>query len=278
MTRILYILLLSVVSLYCFPVKALPQRIAALAPHAVEMLYALDAGDKIIATTEHADYPEAAKSIERIGGYHGISIERLVELNPDLVIVWQSGNQREQIEQIKALGFNIFESEPDSLKKIAEEMQALGAVIGHQAQAELAVSSYRMRLKQISEKYHSTAPIKVFYQLWSRPLRTVANDSWIQELIATCHGENVYAQASVDYPQVSIENVLQKQPEVIIIPQHHGSNRPDEINWQQWPEIPAVKHQQIYHLNGDILHRAAPRALEGLEKLCETFAKAASVY
>ena len=75
-------------------------RIVALSPHAVEMLFAIGAGEQIVATTDYADFPEAAKAIPRIGGYYGIQIERVIELNPDLVVVWDTGNRSEDIEQL----------------------------------------------------------------------------------------------------------------------------------------------------------------------------------
>ncbi len=98
-------------------VQAQPaKRIIALSPHAVEMLYAIGAGDTIVAATDYADYPEAAKKIPRIGGYYGIQMERVLELNPDLIVVWDSGNKAEDINQLRTLGFNLYGSDPKTLE------------------------------------------------------------------------------------------------------------------------------------------------------------------
>lgn len=101
-------------------------RIVALSPHAVEMLFAIGAGEQIVATTDYADFPEAAKAIPSIGGYYGIQIERVIELNPDLVVVWDTGNRSEDIEQLTKLGYRIYGSDPKTLEGIAEELEQLG--------------------------------------------------------------------------------------------------------------------------------------------------------
>lgn len=261
-------LFISAASFAAEPAK----RIVALSPHAVEMLYAIGAGESIVATTDHADYPEAALKIPRIGGYHGIQIERVLELNPDLVVVWGGGNKAEDIQRIKELGFQVFDSTPKTLQAVADELEALGELTGNQAKAATAAQAYRQELARLQQVNLAKAEVKVFYQLWSTPLMTVAQGSWIQQIIAVCHGNNVFVDSANEYPQVSLETVLLKMPEVILQSQDEGNIQ--GINWSQWPEIPAVKQQHIYQLNADLLHRASPRALLGVEALCEALDKA----
>lgn len=248
------------------------KRIVALSPHGVEMLFAIGAGEKIVATTDHADYPEAAKSIPRIGGYYGIQIERIIELNPDLVVVWQSGNKLEDINQIKQLGFKVFNSDPKSLDDVASELEHLGQLTGLQTQAYQVAADYRTQLADIRQHNSSKPSVKVFYQLWSTPLMTVAKGSWIQHSITACHGDNVFYDAASEYPQISIENVLLTQAQVILQSQDKGNIL--GVDWSAWPELPAVKNKHIYQLNADLLHRASPRALLGVKALCEALDKA----
>ncbi|QQX82606.1 cobalamin-binding protein [Shewanella sp. KX20019] len=247
------------------------KRIIALSPHAVEMLYAIGAGESIVATTDHADFPEAALQIPRIGGYYGIQIERILELNPDLVVVWEGGNKAEDITRIKELGFKVFNSNPKTLEAVADELEALGELTGKQAQALEVATGYRQALTQLRADNAAKIEVSVFYQLWSTPLMTVAQNSWIQQIIAVCHGDNVFVDAASDYPQVSLETVLLKMPDVILQSQDEGNI--SGVDWSQWPEIPAVKQQHIYQLNADLLHRAAPRALLGVEALCAALDK-----
>ena len=250
------------------------QRIIALSPHSVEMLFAMGAGDKIIATTEYADYPAEAKKIERIGGFQGILIERVLELNPDLIIVWQSGNKFEQSEQLKKLGFNLYYSKPTKLESIAKELIDLGELVGHQAQAQQLAQQFNQHIAKVTQQYADKKPVKVFYQLWPEPLQTAAGASWIQHMIKTCQGDNIFNDAVNDYPKVSLENVLIRAPEVLIMPFADYQNKPDDINWQDWAELPAVKNKQLYYLDADLLHRASPRVLKGLDALCESIDRA----
>ncbi|MBW8182539.1 cobalamin-binding protein [Shewanella nanhaiensis] len=266
-------MLLLIVFLPISIVVAAPaKRVIALSPHSVEMLYAIGAGETIVATTDHADFPEAALDIPRIGGYHGVQIERVIELNPDLVLVWGSGNKAEDIERIKSLGFKVFNSDPKTLEAVADELKALGELTGNRAQAGRVGDEYLAQLAKLRKDNLAKQKVKVFYQLWSTPLMTVAKNSWIQQIIDVCHGDNVYIDAASDYPQVSLESVLLKMPQVILQSQDEGNVL--GVDWSKWQEIPAVKQQHIYQLNADLLHRAAPRALLGVNALCEALDKA----
>jgi len=248
------------------------KRIVALSPHSVEMLYAIGAGDAIVAATDYADYPEAAKHIPRIGGYYGIQMERVLALAPDLIVVWDSGNKAEDISQLKALGLRLYHSSPNRLEDVARELEELGELTGKREQAKQVAADYRAQLMALRlENEHKTA-VKVFYQLWSTPLMTVSKNSWIQQLIDVCHGQNVFYAAPSDYPQVSLENVLLAMPDVILQSAEKGNVQ--GVDWSAWPEIPAVKNKQIYPLNADLLHRASPRVLRGVTSLCEALDRA----
>jgi vitamin B12 transport system substrate-binding protein len=242
------------------------KRIIALSPHGVEMLFAIGAGDSIVATTDYADFPAAAKNIPSIGGYYGIQIERVIELNPDLVLVWQSGNKMEDINQLRDLGFTVVNSDPKSLADVATDIELLGKLTGHSGKAKQVADDYRQQLADITLQNQTKPAVKVFYQLWSTPLMTVAKGSWIQNLIEVCHGENVFYDAASEYPQISIENVLLTGAEVILQSQDEGNIL--GINWSDWPELPAVKNQHIYQFDADLLHRATPRAIQGVNAVC----------
>ena len=245
---------------------ATAKRIVALSPQSVEMLYAIGAGDAIVATTDYADYPAQAKNIPSIGGYYGVQIERVIELNPDLIVVWQSGNKMEDIKQLQDLGFNLVNSDPKTLADIATDLELLGKLTGHSIKAKQVADDYRQQLADIKSQNQTKPVVKVFYQLWSTPLMTVAKGSWIQNLIDVCHGENVFYDAASEYPQISIENVLLTGAEVILQSQDEGNIL--GINWSDWPELPAVKNQHIYQFDADLLHRATPRAIWGVNAVC----------
>ncbi|WP_372872994.1 cobalamin-binding protein [Shewanella sp.] len=248
------------------------ERIIALSPHAVEMLYAIGAGSRIVATTDHADYPEQAKLIPRIGGYYGIQMERVLELKPDLIVTWDGGNRAEDLEMLKKFGFKVFSSDPKTLDAVAQELLVLGELTGTQDTARQVAATYRADLATLRLANRSKPKVRLFYQLWSQPLMTVGKGSWIEQIIEVCNGENLFVDASGDYPQVSFEAVLLQKPDVILRSQDEGNIH--GIDWQQWPEVPAVARGHIYDLDADLLHRAGPRTTEAVNVLCNALDKA----
>ncbi|MFQ3179343.1 MAG: vitamin B12 transport system substrate-binding protein [Pseudoalteromonas tetraodonis] len=246
-----------------------PLRIVALAPHIVENLYAIGAGDLIVGTLDYADYPQEATKIERIGGYNGISIEKLLMLKPDMVIAWKSGNQAEDLAQIKRLGIELYLSDPSSIEGVASEILKLGQITGHIEQSKKVAETFTAKLNAIKVTQKDKTTLTGFYQLWPEPMMTVSKNTWINQLIETCQVTNVFANSDTDYPQISIENVIVTKPQVIIIPDEKSKRVIPTVNWQQWPEIPAVKYEQFISVNADLLHRFTPRMLDGLAQMCD---------
>jgi len=245
------------------------KRIVALSPHAVELLFAIGAGDNIVGTVEYADFPVEAQRIPRIGSYHGIQVERLISLNPDLIVAWKSGNKMADLNKLHSLGYRIFYTHPQNIAQISKDLVALGEITGNVSQAETQSSQLAEWHQSIKAKYGNRRPVKVFYQLWHDPLRTVGEGRWLNSLISDCRGENIFAGSGSDYPQVSMESVIKINPEVIIVPHHSGHVGAKTALWNGWEEVDAVRLKRVFTLNGDLLHRFSPRALDGLELLCE---------
>ena len=243
-------------------------RIIAMAPHIVEMLFDLGAGEQIVGAVEYSDFPEAALTIPRVGGYHGLKMEKVLALKPDVVIAWTSGNQQTDIEQMQRLGLKVVFSQPHNIADVAKELRYFGELTGRQTKAEQVAQAYEKKLAEIRLKHQHKKSVKVFYQLWSEPMMTINNDTWINQLIDVCQGDNVFGDNPTQYPKIGIENVIVAQPEVIILPDEKSKKAQPVINWQQWPEIPAVKNNRFVHVNADLLHRFSTRMLSGIEAMC----------
>ncbi|MDK1287190.1 cobalamin-binding protein [Pseudoalteromonas sp. B95] len=265
-----WLLLSLLLSASCFAQDSQqPSRIIALAPHIVENLYAIGAGDKIVGTVEYADYPEAANRIPRIGGYHGIQLEKVLALAPDLVIVWKNGNKEADIEKLKSLGIPIAYSVSKDIRQVPTELIKLGELTGHKAQAEQLADKFNQRYQQIIKQFQGKVSLDVFYQLWPSPLMTTNGKTWIHQTLNMCGVRNVFAEAATEYPQISLENVIAKHPQVIIIPNEKATKQPPQVQWQKWTEIPAVKHGQYIEVDADLLHRFSTRMLEGVQDMCD---------
>ena len=248
-------------------------RIIALSPHSVEMLFTLGVGDRIIATTKFSNFPPQAEDIPRVGGYNGIQIEKILALNPDLIIAWMDGNKIQDIEKMEKLGLNVYRSQTRSLDNIPNEMILFGEMLGVQAVALSRANAFNELLKKIRAENKEKPSVKFFYQLWDEPLRAVAAGSWINSVMSACGGINVFNDPNFDYPEVSIENVLITSPEAFIIPSHHGTYTAGVEKWKKWPEIPAIANDQIYFIDGDLLHRFSTRIIDGMEQVCDAFDK-----
>ena len=253
-------------------------KIIALAPHIVEMLFDIGAGEQIIATTEYADYPLAAKKIPRIGSSMRIQLERVIELQPDVIIAWESGSPSDDLARLKQLGFKIVYSQPDSFAEVAQELRLFGKLSGHSEQAERVANKFLIDLAEIKKQYGQKKPLTGFYEVWSRPLTTIAQDSWPQQFLEICSIKNPFETAKTSYPQVNIEQVLQHSIDIIIQPLSKKQQGGDEYNWKQWSILPAVKHQQYIILDADIVHRMTTRSLVALNDLCQQAEKSRAYY
>ncbi len=242
--------------------------IIALSPHIVEMLYDVGAGEQIIGTTAFADYPEKAKKIPRIGNYLRLQLERVIELQPDLIIAWKSGNPSDDLARLEQLGFNIIYSQPNSFQDIANEVRKFSKLTGHAKQGEKVAQKFERELAKITQLYQNKTEITGFYELWSRPLTTVAKGSWPQQFLNVCKVKNPFKHVVTPYPHISIEQVLSVSVQLIIQPLSENQKDRKGFNWQDWPIIPAVANKQIIQPDADAMHRMTRRSLTTLKDLC----------
>lgn len=254
------------------------QRIIALAPHIVESLYAIGAGQQIIGTTAYADYPKAAENILRVGNYARLQIEKIIQLKPDVIIAWKTGNPADDLARLEKYQLKVIYSHPQTLEDVAKELIMLGKVTGRETAANIIAAEYMKKLQKIKNTYANKSKVSVFYELWSRPLRTVANQAWPQQQIELCGASNPFAKAQDDYPSIGLEQVLVTLPQVVIQPGEHSADSPDGLNWPQWQHIPAVKNNFIFHPNADKAHRMTTRMLDEVLILCEQIDTARQFY
>jgi len=244
------------------------KKIASLAPHLTEWAYSLGLGDNIVAVSAYSDFPEQAKKHPIVSDVNGINLEKLIELKPDLVLLWQNGQVLGQVEKLEALGIQVFISNPKNLDNIANEMKRLGEITNTQQRAKKVTDEYLKDLKDLREKFKSLPRKKAFFQIWHSPLITANGDSWIQNLMDVCQFDNPFAEHQVPYPTVNKEQVLMHNPDIIIISEK-SDNSVQLTTWNALPMINAVKNKKVFNINPDHLHRFTKRVLIGVEQLCE---------
>lgn len=243
------------------------QRIIAMAPHVTELLYAAGGGDKIVGAVTYSDYPEAAKKLPRIGDNRLVDMERVIAMKPDLIVIWMHGSSERQIDTLRQLGVPLFHSEPQKLEGIADSLLRLGQLMGTESVAQPAAAEISRQFAALAKQYGNRPPVRMFYQVWDKPLYTLSGSSIVSDAMRLCGGVNIFADLKVTAPVVSTEAVLQADPEAIFgtSEKNYGG-----VNlWRPYTTMKAVRNDNLFTLNGELLNRAGPRMVAGTAALCE---------
>jgi len=244
-------------------------RIVSLMPHATELLFEVGAGDQVVGAVKYSDYPEAAKSIPRVGGYSALNIEAIVALEPDLLIAWPEGNRNRELERLKALGLPILVSDPREFKDIANALAVYGKITGKDKEARVALDGFNKKLKYLRDTYSKQKEVSVFYQVWNSPLMTQNGNTFISRAIELCGGNNIFSELPMTNPQVSIESILVQNPQVIVA-SGMGQARPEWLDdWRQYTTLQAVQKNHLFHILPELFQRPTSRFLIGTEQLCQ---------
>jgi len=248
--------------------RAPAQRIVSLAPSLTELIYAAGAFEKLVGVAEYSDFPPAAKELPIIGRFDILDIERIVQLNPDLVVAWQSGNPRTSVNRLRKLGLPVYIAEPKSLASIPFHIERLALLAGTKLRAEETINGFRQKLKALHNQFSHQSPVTTFYQVWDVPLITAGGNELIDDIIRLCGGRNVFANIKRVAPKVSREAVLERNPEVIIA-SGMDIERPEWLDdWLRWPSINAVANNNLFFVPPELVQRHTPRALLGAAQIC----------
>lgn len=259
-----------------------PERIVSLAPNITEILFALGLEDKVVGVTEYCNYPESAKKKNKVGGFINPNIEKIVSLQPDLVIATPDGNPQAVVEKLTSLGIPVYCIYPKNIDEVFLSILNIGKICGAETEANQLITSLRQRVtKAISiARKNEAYTKKVFFVLSTDPLITVGAGSFIDNLISLANGINIAHHTPVKYPHYSMEEVVRSQPDIILVADmtsslnqnNHSQQTQRQLAqiqyWEKWKEsIPAVKNHKIYLINSDLVTRPGPRLVEGLELL-----------
>ena len=248
--------------------KTPAQRIVSLAPSLTELIYAAGAFEKLVGVAEYSDFPPAAKELPIVGRFDILDIERIVQLNPDLVVAWQSGNPRTSVNRLRKLGLPVYIAEPKSLASIPFHIERLALLAGTKLRAEESINGFRQKLKALRNQFSQQSPVTTFYQVWDVPLITAGGNELIDDIIRLCGGRNVFANIKRVAPKVSREAVLERNPEVIIA-SGMDIERPEWLDdWLRWPSINAVANNNLFFVPPELVQRHTPRALLGAAQIC----------
>jgi iron complex transport system substrate-binding protein len=242
-------------------------RLVALAPNLTELVFAAGAGETLVGVSAHSDYPPAAQDLPIIGDAFTVDQEQLALLQPDALLVWESGMPAHVVEEFRQVGYQIEIIRSRSLQDVALALRRIGKLTGHEEQANAAAEEFQSGLQALAERYSKEPAISVFYQVYQRPLYTINGEHYVSELIHLCGGTNIFADLNALAPAISVEAVIERDPEVMLASTDAGDNAFSE--WQRWPSLTAVKSGNQYMMPADEIGRATPRLLGAGAILCE---------
>lgn len=252
-----------------------PKRIVSLAPSNTEIMFFLGLGNRVVADTTYCDYPEEAKHCTKVGGFNDPSLEKIVMLKPDLVLA--TDIHKEMIKGLEEAGLNVIVLNSDTIAGIFDDIRLVGRVMGIEDKAIDMTKDLQDRVNAVTQKVLEVPEDQkpyVYYEMWYEPLMSVGRDNRIGQMIRMAGGVNITDDCIEEYPQISEEVIIEKNPDVMINSYGHGSNKVITSGIaarKGWSQISFVKNHKIYTIDADLLELPGPRIVEGLEKMAEVF-------
>lgn len=247
-----------------------PERIVSLAPSHTEILFSLGLEDKIVGVTSFCDYPEEAKEKDKIGDYEGINIEKVIELEPDLVVQYGKGDEGIN-SKIKEAGIPIVSYEPESIDEVINTINEIGKVTGKEEEAKKITEDMKAKKDEIVDKVKDEERAKVFYEIWHDPLMAAGPGSFMDELINLAGGENIAKDAKEEYTEFDQEQLIERNPDIYLAAEDTEDKTVESIKTRPGYEtINAVKNDKVYLLEPNIVSRPGPRIVEALELVAKT--------
>ncbi|WP_433737341.1 cobalamin-binding protein [Pseudomonas putida] len=243
------------------------ERVVSLAPSLSEIVVELGSADLLVGVLDAGDRPTELQNLPSVGRYGQLDMERLLSLKPDLLLLWPGSVGPAQRDQLQRLNIPTFVAEPHDFAQLTVQIEAIATQLGRPERGVALAADLRQRLAELRQRYHRDQPLRVFYQVWDRPLYTVGGGQIISDALDICGGRNVFADLTLPAPQVSIEAVLQRNPEVIL-----ASDQVQLDAWKAWPQVEAVVRKQLLLVTDKGLERPSGQMVEATAKLCQLIA------
>ncbi|MBW1716043.1 MAG: cobalamin-binding protein [Deltaproteobacteria bacterium] len=246
-----------------------PMRIISLAPSITEMIYFLGLGDRLVGVTRFSTFPREAQGKPKVGIYTNINIEKVISLNPDLVIGTMDGNRREDVEMLEGVDIPVYVINPRTVGQVLDTLERLGEICGVTDRSERLVLSLRERVLRVERAVRNREKPLVLLVINVRPLMSVNCNTIHHNIIQLAGGRNMTGDQPITYPKLNIEEVIRKGPDVIIISSMERGKEFDKAKqeWFRWSTVPAVSKGKVYLIDSDLIDRPAPRIVSGLEEM-----------
>jgi iron complex transport system substrate-binding protein len=244
-----------------------PQRIISLAPAATEMLFALGLGDRIVGVTSFCDYPAEAGKKPKVGGMSNPSLEAIVSLKPDIVVLSVDGNPKEFEERLRSMKIRTYVFYSKRISELPKGIRDMGLALGVKEKAEVMAADIDYRINKLRAGKDPSLKKKALFIIWPEPLMVAGPGSITDDALQILGADNIAGKAASTYPKYSIEEVIRRQPDIIFIGK--GKNSMNEVSeglLRRLKSTPAARNNKVFYVS-DYLYRLGPRTLKGIEEL-----------
>lgn len=253
-------------------IKKEVMKIVSLSPSNTEILFALGLDDKIVGVDDFSDYPKEALDKEKVGGFSKPNIEKIVALDPDLVLSVAS-MQADAVTELKRLKINVFALESQNIADIVSAIEKVGKITGSDSEAKRVADKITAKIEEVQSRTKdikkSERP-KVFFELYNDPLMSAGSATFIGDMISIAGGRNIAAPSKEAYPQFSLETLVNEDPQVYLAASGSMTDPGDLINRPGWESLTAVKDGKVFVLDENLINRPGPRVVEGLEQVAKS--------
>jgi iron complex transport system substrate-binding protein len=264
---ILFLLLISHFSFLISVAAEPPNRIISLAPNLTEILFAMGLGDRIVGVTNFCDYPEEAKGKPKVGGMYNPSMEAVVSLQPDMVVMTTDGNLKQFEERLLSLGIRTYVFRARRLHELSGEIRKLGTTLGFTGKAYVLAKDIEESLNRYRVLSRGNIGKKVLFIVWPEPLIVAASGTAIDDAISLLGCENIASKAYASYPKYSVEEIIRQAPDVIFIGKGHADVKAASRNIiEKLSGVPAVEYSGVCYIN-DSIYRLSPRIMKGIDEM-----------
>lgn len=243
------------------------ERVVSLAPSLSEIVVELGSADLLVGVLDAGERLVELKGLPSVGRYGQLDMERLLSLKPDLLLLWPGSVGPAQREQLKRLGIPTYVAEPHDFEQLTTQIEAIALQLGRPERGAALAGGLRQRLAELRQRYRRDQPLRVFYQVWDRPLYTVGGGQIISAALEVCGAQNMFSDQTIPAPQISVEAVLQRDPEVIL-----AGDQAQLDAWKLWPQVAAVRQGQLRLVPDKGLERPSGQMVEATAKLCQLIA------
>jgi iron complex transport system substrate-binding protein len=250
------------------------EKVISLVPAITEILFAVGAGKTVVGVTEFCNYPEETNDIEKVGGFSGasISIEKIISLKPDLVFV-SADMHFKIIDLLNQAGINSFALEPKNVEDIFSSIKDIGVLVSCEEESEKTILQMQEKISKAKVLAAGKEKVSVFWEIWNQPLMTAGSNTFINEAIILAGGKNIFDDLKSSWPEVSVEQIIMRNPEWIMSDDSHEINITQKALLQRpgWSGINAVRNKRIGIINADMIMRNGPRLADAILQMAELF-------